>query len=92
MAATDKHEICLRFGPTIKPNDINDSSGNRLDNIAFRFNSGLVDLIGQARRHSSATLRFLQLKIGQKWPEKEMRDIQVISRQLLSIVLKTIPQ
>ncbi|MEE9398319.1 MAG: OmpH family outer membrane protein [Methylococcales bacterium] len=44
----------------------------------------MVDLIEQNRRRSGATLRILRLKIGQKWPEDEMRDVQVISGRFLT--------
>ena len=59
-----------------------------MDTIAHIYRSGLVDLIEQNRRHSRATLRVLRLKIGQKWPEDGMRDVQVISGRLLRIIEK----
>ena len=65
------------------------SSGNKLDTIALRFRSGLVDLVEQNRRHSRATLRLLRLKIGQKWLEDGMRDVQVIYGRLLSLFFIT---
>jgi len=52
-----------RFAPLeadCKPKVIfKDPSGNKLDNIALRVRSGLIGLIEQSLRHSSAALRTL---------------------------------
>ncbi len=48
--------------------------GHKFGFIVLRFRSDLADLIEQFPRRSCATLRKSRLKIGQRWPEDEMRE------------------
>src|SRR6185369_13143433 len=56
---------------------------NYMVKIALRFRSDLAELIEANRRRSRATLRIWRLKFGQRWPEDEMQDDQVICLQFL---------
>ena len=64
------------------------TKGWRRNRFAFwrsDFGRICVDLREQNRRNSTALLRILWVKIGQRWPEDEMRKCEVISASTLRI-------
>ncbi len=57
---------------------------NNLNKFATRYGSDWDGTIEEKPRHSRAMLRFFRLRRVQRWPEDWMRNVQVISSQVLS--------